>query len=799
MRDYEYQPLGPGEIRLLRLEAARPDEPLSGTILHHRLRNPVYRPRAEEGDADGGYLEHALAYEAISYHWGADNQTPFDVVIDHGSVIRITASLHTILRRLVLPDGPRVLWADAICINQVTSADNREKGEQIQMMPDIYRIASCVQVYLGPGADDVALALDFIRSIADYSEYLDTSQHDDGETATALAQQRGFVLPPVGDPRWPALRAFLRRPWFRRVWIIQEFVYATDVAVTCGDHDIDWHLLWLCAKAYADNRQLIYTGYSPDLFGTRRLDLFREAHEGARAMLVVTDLRMRAWGYMTPTYMILSLNENRDKDKFSGLSIRKDLNAIKEYERFAKTTLLHDRAKGETFPFGRPDMLQLLRRTSNFLATQPVDRLYALLGLAGTDHIKPVYSEQQTLNVVATKFAAHFMTTGSLSEVLSTAGVRSATPSPNDPPSWVPNWTKMTYSQDMQIGFNRLADIQDKDDREKDNGAEQPAAGDEATVREGEKPTEEAQPREKDSERLYSASGALPQVFHINELEASLTIKVTPVDRVVLVLPGQLCLGTPMYLYMAQKLGPVYADGQPIEEAFWRTLIGNRTWNGLAVPDRYAAQYVNLKRHETGLLARAMLLLVIVALIALPFVTIAIRCIPFTGHVGLVTAAVAWKVSTVSGVVLPGIVYLTLLPLFRWLWITALVPLLVVIAWYLAAKVYPLLVLDALKYIGVTTAASIGSVPEDCTEYLTSFMVMGNRYNLCFTEGRLMGLLPLLTKEGDIVVIVHGCHAPFVVRPTRRQGYYKLVGECYVHGVMNGELAASESIDIVLC
>lgn len=223
----------------------------------------------------------------------------------------------------------------------------------------------------------------------------------------------------------------------------------------------------LC-QAYADNRQLIYTGYSPDLFGTRRLDLFREAHEGARGMLVVTDLRMRAWGYMTPAYMILSLNEKRDKENFSGLSIRKDLNTIKDYERFARAKLLHDRAEGETFPFGRPDMLQLLRRTSNFLATQPVDRLYALLGLTGTDHIKPVYSEQQTLNVVATKFAAHFITKGSMSEVLSTAGIRSATPSPNDPPSWVPNWTKMTYSQDMQIGFNRLADIQDEKNADRD-------------------------------------------------------------------------------------------------------------------------------------------------------------------------------------------------------------------------------------------------------------------------------------------------------------------------------------------
>ncbi|TWU76240.1 hypothetical protein ED733_004747 [Metarhizium rileyi] len=416
MKTYQYEPLQPGEIRLLCLDATRDlqQQPLSGKIIHHWLANPKYK-LSETGE---GFLEHSLPYDAISYHWGGDSRTPFEIIIcsneGERSSIKITSTLHTILRKLALPDNARVLWADAICINQITSKSNAEKGEQIQLMPDIYRIATCVQVYLGDEADHVPAALELLSSIADYSEYLDDSTHPHGEIGLDLAIQSGFIFPSVNDKKWAALRAFFRRPWFRRVWIIQEFVYATDVCVICGNVEIDWHKLWLASKAYISNRQLMFHGYSKDLFMTRRLNDYREAHEGARSLHLVTDLHMRAWGYMSTPYMVFNLDQGEPSDPL-GLSVRRDVNAIKGFEKFTRNKWLSDRASGQPFPFKRDSLLDLLHRTGNFRATQPVDRIYGLLGLAeDAAGYKPIYSAEQTLAVVSTQFASAFINNGHL-------------------------------------------------------------------------------------------------------------------------------------------------------------------------------------------------------------------------------------------------------------------------------------------------------------------------------------------------------------------------------------------------
>lgn len=89
MQSYEYDPLQPGEIRLLQLDAIRnPQQPLPGSIIHHQL-------------------EHCLPYDAISYHWGSDTRTPFKIIVHGGNgqefFITISSTLHTILRRLALP------------------------------------------------------------------------------------------------------------------------------------------------------------------------------------------------------------------------------------------------------------------------------------------------------------------------------------------------------------------------------------------------------------------------------------------------------------------------------------------------------------------------------------------------------------------------------------------------------------------------------------------------------------------------------------------------------------------------
>ncbi|KAK2592082.1 hypothetical protein QQS21_010218 [Conoideocrella luteorostrata] len=225
-----------------------------------------------------------------------------------------------------------MIWADAICINQITSSTNAEKGEQIQLTPDIYRIVACVQVYLGDDSDDVPGALELLYSIADYSEHLDDSQHAEGEIGMVLAMQSGSALPLASDRRWEALRAFFRRPWFHRVWVIQEFVYAADDHVLCGDVEV---------------------GYGNNLPGFARVSGHREAYEGARPLFLITDPRLRAMGYMSGPYMVYNIGED-EPSNVSGLSIRKDLNAIKNFEAVIRPAWFMDRAEGKAFPNGKP-------------------------------------------------------------------------------------------------------------------------------------------------------------------------------------------------------------------------------------------------------------------------------------------------------------------------------------------------------------------------------------------------------------------------------------------------------------
>ena len=62
------------------------------------------------------------------------------------------------------------------------------------------------------------------------------------------------------------------------------------------------------------------------------------------------------------------------------------------------------------------------------------------------------------------------------------------------------------------------------------------------------------------------------------------------------------------------------------------------------------------------------------------------------------------------------------------------------------------------------------------------------------TDGRIpfatlegyLGIAPPSTQEGDIVVVFSGYEMPFIIRKVFG-GIYRLIGPCYVHGIMDGE------------
>jgi Heterokaryon incompatibility protein (HET) len=60
---------------------------------------------------------------------------------------------------------------------------------------------------------------------------------------------------------------------------------------------------------------------------------------------------------------------------------------------------------------------------------------------------------------------------------------------------------------------------------------------------------------------------------------------------------------------------------------------------------------------------------------------------------------------------------------------------------------------------------------------------------LITTKTGYLGLAPKETRveTHDVVAILYGCNFPVVLRP-QEDGSYKVIGECYVHGIMDGEI-----------
>ena len=73
---------------------------------------------------------------------------------------------------------------------------------------------------------------------------------------------------------------------------------------------------------------------------------------------------------------------------------------------------------------------------------------------------------------------------------------------------------------------------------------------------------------------------------------------------------------------------------------------------------------------------------------------------------------------------------------------------------------------------------------------LRAMRVLGWR-RLVTTYGGYLGLVPAGAILGDVIAVVMGCDVPLVLRPVMGEtSRFTLIGECYVHGVMSGEVAS---------
>ena len=98
---------------------------------------------------------------------------------------------------------------------------------------------------------------------------------------------------------------------------------------------------------------------------------------------------------------------------------------------------------------------------------------------------------------------------------------------------------------------------------------------------------------------------------------------------------------------------------------------------------------------------------------------------------------------------------------------------------------------------GKKWAAHYEQMKIDQQDFTTAHVGFKQGRQFSVTKLGLMGLIPVAARVGDSVGFFAGCRIPYVLR--RRGEGYALVGDSYLHGVMNGEgeLKETEMLKIV--
>lgn len=59
------------------------------------------------------------------------------------------------------------------------------------------------------------------------------------------------------------------------------------------------------------------------------------------------------------------------------------------------------------------------------------------------------------------------------------------------------------------------------------------------------------------------------------------------------------------------------------------------------------------------------------------------------------------------------------------------------------------------------------------------------------------GMAPMTVDVGDEVALLEGGRLPFVLRKRESSPNWELLGDCYVHGIMSGELFEQEKCEVM--
>lgn len=208
-------------------------------------------------------------YLALSYVWGDANDTR--IILVDKRPFKVTRNLYEALESNMEEEESLIVWIDAICINQV---DDEEKGWQVGLMGNIYHQASRVIAWLGPAAGNSEFVMDFLQILGKYAE--ECGLQDGSESVTqiwrAIAASSSYMEDPNTIVRVHGLdgktmkvtkqdlntlfdsisgiksenavlpladlKSLFLRPWWGRIWCLQEIARPSTAFFACGSKKI---------------------------------------------------------------------------------------------------------------------------------------------------------------------------------------------------------------------------------------------------------------------------------------------------------------------------------------------------------------------------------------------------------------------------------------------------------------------------------------------------------------------------------------------------------------------------------
>ncbi|KAJ3553813.1 hypothetical protein NPX13_g10789 [Xylaria arbuscula] len=229
-------------------------------------------------------------YIALSYCWGTPSPPSIITVNSHPFVVspNLADALHHVLDYLQCAQSTSnpanyLLWVDQICINQ---DDEAELANQVQLMPQLFQASSLTIAWLGL-----------------------TDEHSDHALQLLARKQR--TTRKLTVPEKCILLKFDERSYWKRVWIMQEFILPPRLLIACGKTRVSWD-----SMRHANSRNYSFCTHMAPLFQRRNVMQYQNRKTHLARLLTIVKGR----GCTRPFDRIFAL---------LGLAVPGDLNGLR--------------------------------------------------------------------------------------------------------------------------------------------------------------------------------------------------------------------------------------------------------------------------------------------------------------------------------------------------------------------------------------------------------------------------------------------------------------------------------------